>query len=407
MSTPTNHTSSDEIVVPPAPGRRRLLLAAAAAVVAAGALLGHGMMSRARARQELTHWTDEQAVPTVALAKLAPGRADQRLVLPGNIQPYQRAAIYARVSGYLKSWQADIGAHVKAGQTLALIDTPDLDQQLAQAQANLATAATNARLAAVTARRYNALAKPEYVSRQTLDQQNSAAATAKTATDAAQATVRQLEAMESFKTLTAPFDGVVTARHTDVGALINAGSAGTGTGSELFEVSDLHRVRIYVQVPQVYSAAVRPGLKATFVLPQYPGRTFAAEVVSTSQAIQAGSLSLLVELQADNPDGALFANAYCSVAFEIPADANAVQVPATALIPAAHGVEVAVLGPDDKAALKPVRIGRDFGDSVEVVAGVTMQDRVIDNPPETLQTGDTVRLANTAPPPKVAQARDQ
>ncbi|HTY68762.1 MAG TPA: biotin/lipoyl-binding protein, partial [Alphaproteobacteria bacterium] len=207
MSTPTNHTSSDEIVVPPAPGRRRLLLAAAAAVVAAGALLGHGMMSRARARQELTHWTDEQAVPTVALAKLAPGRADQRLVLPGNIQPYQRAAIYARVSGYLKSWQADIGAHVKAGQTLALIDTPDLDQQLAQAQANLATAATNARLAAVTARRYNALAKPEYVSRQTLDQQNSAATTAKTAADAAQATVRQLEAMESFKTLTAPFDG--------------------------------------------------------------------------------------------------------------------------------------------------------------------------------------------------------
>ncbi len=398
MSAPTNHTGPDKITLPRAPGRCRLLLAGAAALVAAGALLGHGMMSWARARQELTHWTDEQAVPTVALARLAPGRADQRLVLPGNIQPYQRAAIYARVNGYLKSWQADIGAQVKAGQTLAVIDTPDLDQQLAQAQANLATAATNAQLAQVTARRYNALAKPEYVSRQTLDQQNSAASTAKTAADAAQATVRQLEAMESFKTLTAPFDGVVTARHTDVGALINAGSAGTGTGNELFEVSDLHRVRIYVQVPQVYSAAVRPGLKATFALPQYPGRTFAAEVVSTSQAIQVGSLSLLVELQAANPDGALFANAYCSVAFEIPADANAVQVPATALIPAAHGVQVAVLGPDDKATLKSVQIGRDFGDSVEVTDGLTLKDRVIDSPPETLQSGDTVRLAAVASP---------
>ena len=405
MSTPTTHDNATGVSVPRAPSRRRLLTAGAAALVAASLIVGYGLLSRARARQELTRWTDAQAAPTVALATLAPSQADQRLVLPGNIQPYQKAAIYARVSGYLKSWQADIGAHVKAGDTLAVIDSPDLDQQLAQAKANLATAETNAQLADVTARRYNALAKPEYVSRQTLDQENSAAATAKTATDAARATVGQLEALESFKTLVAPFDGVVTARHTDVGALINAGSAGTGPGNELFEVSDLHRVRIYVQVPQADSAAVRPGLKATFELPQYPGHVFEAEVATSSQAIQPGSLSLLVELHADNPGGKLFANAYCSVTFQIPAEQNAVRVPATALIPGPHGVEVALLGPDGKATLKPVQIGRDFGGTVEVTAGITLQDRVIDNPPETLASGDMVRLAGAAPADETAYAR--
>lgn len=400
MSTQIDHSGSHETAAPPAPNLRRLLMAGMVALVAVGAIAGYGMIDRARAKQQLTQWTDAQAVPTVALAKLELSHAVQQLILPGNIQPYTRAAIYARVNGYLKSWNADIGAHVTAGQTLAVIDTPDLDQQLVQAKANLATADTNARLAAATAQRYNGLAKPQFVSKQMLDQQNSAASTAKTAADAARATVGQLEAMESFKTLVAPFDGVVTARNTDVGALINAGSAGPGTGNELFEVSDLHRVRIYVQVPQAYSAAVRPGLKATFEMPQYPGQKFEAEVVTLSHAMQTGSRSMLVELQADNRDGKLFANAYCNVTFEIPGDPTAVQVPATALIPAAHGVDVAVLGQDNKVALRPVKIGRDDGDSVEVTTGVTLQDRVIDSPPETLQTGDTVQLA----PPATATA---
>ena len=367
------------------------MLIGVAALVLAACIVGDGLFDRARAKRELVQWTGAQAIPTVALATLQPSTASDSLILPGNIQPYTKAAIYARVSGYLKSWQADIGTHVTAGQTLAVIDTPDLDQQLAQAEANLATAETNSRLAAVTAERYNALAKPEYVSKQMLDTQNSAAATAKTTAAAAHATVGQLQAMESFKTITAPFDGIVTARNTDVGALINAGN--TVSGQELFELSDLHRVRIYVQVPQTFSADIRPGLKATFELPQYPGQMFEAVVVTMSHAMNPTSRSMQVELQTDNPDGKLFSNVYCRVNFETAADPNVIRVPATALIPAKRGVEVAVVGADNKVTLKPVQVGRDFGDSVEVTAGLTPQDRVIDSPPETLQPGDAVQLS--------------
>ncbi|HEX9461677.1 MAG TPA: efflux RND transporter periplasmic adaptor subunit [Alphaproteobacteria bacterium] len=380
----------------PRPNRRWLILVGVIALVVAGAIVGEGVVSRVRAKRDLAQWTNAQAVPTVSLAALQSGGSLQRLILPGNIQPYTKAAIYARVSGYLKSWEQDIGAHVTAGQTLAVIDTPDLDQQLVQAEANLATAETNARLAFATAQRYNGLAKPEFVSKQTLDQQNSAAATAKTFAEAARATVGQLQAMESFKTLTAPFDGIVTARNTDVGALINGGN--TVTGQELFEVSDLHRVRIYVQVPQAYSAGLQPGVKATFELPQYPGQTFEATLVTTSNSLNPTSRSMLVELQTDNADGKLFSNAYCRVTFQLPADPNAVRVPATALMPSpVRGMQVAILGADNKVTLKPVQTGRDFGDSVEVIAGLTSQDRVIDSPPETLQNGDTVRLAAATP----------
>ena len=201
--------------------------------------------------------------------------------------------------------------------------------------------------------------------------------------------------MESFKSIVAPFEGVVTARKTDIGALINAGNG----GQELFEVSDLHKVRIYVQVPQAFSAAIRPGLTATFDMPQYPGHQFTAAVVTTSNAMDINSRSMLVELQADNADGKLFAGAYCQVQFELPGDPNMVTVPATALVPVDHGVQVAVLGHDNKVALKPVQLGRDLGDSVELTAGLSPSDRVIDSPPETLQSGDAVQLATTAASP--------
>jgi RND family efflux transporter MFP subunit len=210
--------------------------------------------------------------------------------------------------------------------------------------------------------------------------------------DAQEANVRQLEAMESFKQIVAPFDGVVTARNTDIGALINAGSA---AGQQLFEVSDLHRVRIYVEVPQAFSAELRTGLKANFELPQNPGQKFDAILVTTSNAMNATSRSMRVELQADNSDGKLFGGAYCKVYFQLPNDPNMVRIPATALMPVNRGTQVAVLGDDNKVVLKSVRIGRDFGDSVEVTAGLGPQDRVIDNPPETLQNGDTVQLAST------------
>jgi RND family efflux transporter MFP subunit len=376
------------------PKRRRLLLVGIIALVAAGAIAANGLFSRARSNQDLAQWTNAQAVPTVALVQPAPGTAGQSLILPGNIQPFNKAAIYARVSGYLKSWQQNIGAHVTAGQVLASIDTPDLDQQLDQAKADLANATANEKLAAVTADRYRILVKPQFVSKQMMDDKAGAAAATKAIADSAQANVRRLEAMETFKSVVAPFDGVVTLRNTDVGALINAGST---AGQELFEVSDLHRVRIFVQVPQAFSADLRPGLKATFEMPQYPGRKFDATLVTTSNAMNAMSRSMLVELQTDNPDGVLFGGAYCRVEFQIPGNANTVRLPATALMPVNRGVQVAVLGDGGKVVLKSIQLGRDFGDSVEVTAGLTPQDRVIDSPPETLRNGDAVQLAAAAP----------
>jgi RND family efflux transporter MFP subunit len=380
--------------------RRRLLMIALVALTITGGVAAYGIIQRAHSAAQAAQWTDQQAIPTVALARLRRGPGVRKVTLPGTIQAYYRAAIYARVSGYLQSWQADIGAHVKGGQLLASIDTPDLDQEFAQAKADLATATANAQLAAVTAERWNALVKLQWVSKQTADDKNGSAAATKATMDAASANVKRLEAMEGFKNIVAPFDGVVTARKTDIGALINAGNA----GQELFEVSDLHKVRIYVQVPQAFTAELQPGLQATFEMRQYPGQQFDAKVVTTSNAMELNSRSMLVELQADNADGKLFAGAYCQVHFQLPNNPNVIRVPATALVPADRGAQVALLGNDGKAVLKPVQLGRDFGDSVEVVAGLSPSDRVIDSPPETLQSGDQVQLAATTPLAKQAAA---
>ena len=378
------------------PSSRRLRLLAMAAFIAAGIVLARGLDERAGARTELVHWTNQQAVPTVALAKIEKGAAFRSLSLPGTIQPYNRAAIYARVSGYLKSWSQDIGAHVTAGQVLASIDTPDLDQQFDQAKADLASAEANEQLAVLTAKRWRALVASQSVAQQAVDEKEGDATAKKAVADAAQANVRRLEALEAFKNIVAPFDGVVTARKTDIGALINAGSG--GTGQELFEIADLHKVRIYVQVPQAFTTDLHPGLKATFELPQYPGRQFDATLITTSNAVEAGSRSMLVELQAENPNGALSAGTYCDVHFQVPGDPDLLRLPATALVPNGKGIEVAVLGPGDKAVLTPIKLGRDFGDTVEVTSGLTAADRVIDSPTETLQTGDLVHLT-TGPSP--------
>jgi RND family efflux transporter MFP subunit len=373
---------------------RRLILVVIICLVAAAAIAANGLINRSRSKQELMQWTAAQAPSTVALAKLAPGDAEQRLILPGDVQPYNKAAIYARVSGYLKSWEQDIGASVTAGQVLASIEAPDLDQQLAQARATLASAKANYDIAVVTANRYNILVQKQSIAQQTADQSAADAAAKKAVMDATEANVRQLEAMQSFKQILAPFNGVVTQRNTDIGALINAGST---AGQQLFEVSDLSRVRIYVQVPQAFSADLDPGVKATFEMPQYPGRKFDATLVTTSKTVNATSRSVLVELQADNPDGKLLGGAYCRVDFQIPGDPRMVRLPATALMPVNRGSQVAILGDGNKVVLKSVQLGRDFGDSVEVTAGLTPQDRVIDSPPETLRTGDTVELAAATP----------
>ncbi|HEU0081605.1 MAG TPA: efflux RND transporter periplasmic adaptor subunit [Bradyrhizobium sp.] len=380
----------------PTPSPRRLLLIGTTALALAGAVAAYGIIERAHSEQHVAQWTDKQVIPTVALATLAPDAATRDLTLPGTIQAYNKALIYARVSGYLNSWQVDIGAHVTTGQRLASIDSPDLDQQLEQAKADLASAEANERLAALTAERWRALLTRNAVAQQAVDDKAGDAAAKKAMVAAAQANVRRLEAMVSFKNIVAPFDGVVTARNTDIGALITAGSV----GQELFEVSDLHQVRIYIQVPQAFSFELRPGLTATLEMPQYPGQQFDATVVTTSNVMDVSSRSMLVELQADNAEGKLFAGAYCQVHVQLPGDPTLVRVPATALVPVDHGVQVAVLGKDDKVMLTAIQLGRDFGDSVEVVAGLSPSDRVIDRPSETLQSGDEVQLATPTPSAK-------
>jgi RND family efflux transporter MFP subunit len=383
--------SSEEIRPP---GRRSLVTAATGALLLAGVVVGYGFLQRAASKQEVVQWTDTQAIPTVALAQPLPGSSHQMLTLPGNIQPFNKAAIFARVNGYVKSWDHDIGSPVKSGQVLATIDAPDLDQQLSQAKATLASVVANEQIATLTANRNNILLQKQIVAQQLADQTTADAKAKKAVVDANEANVRQLETMQSFKTLAAPFDGIVTARNVELGMLITSG----GSGQPLFEVSDLHRVRINVQVPQSFSAGLTPGLKATFEMPQYPGVKFDATLWHISRAMNPASHSMQVELQADNAAGKFFAGSYCNVQFEIPADANLVRIPSTALVTGNQGTQVATLDSHDKVVLKPVQLGRDFGDRVEVIAGLLPSDRIINNPPETLPAGDTVHVAAATPP---------
>src|SRR5216684_4428931 len=377
-----------------APSKRSLLTAATAAVVLGSVVVGYGFIERAESKQEVVQWTNTQAIPTVALAQLVPGGSHQTLTLPGNIQPFNRAAIFARVNGYVKSWDHDIGSPVKAGQALAAIDAPDLDQQLSQAKATLASVKANEQIATLTANRNNILLQKQIVAQQLADQTTADATAKEAVVDANEANVRQLEAMQSFKTLAAPFDGVVTARNVEIGQLINSGG---GSGQALFEVSDLHRVRIFVQVPQSFSAGLAPGMKATFEMPQYPGVQFDATLSHISKAINATSHSMQVELQADNAAGKFFGGSYCNVHFEVPTPANLVTIPSTALVTGNQDTQVATLDGNNKVVLKSVQLGRDLGDSVEVIAGLTPSDRIINNPPETLVAGDAVRVAAATP----------
>src|SRR6202790_4718778 len=377
-----------------APSRRSLLTAATAAVLLASIVVGYGFISRAQSKQEVVQWTNTQAIPTVALVQPTHAGPHQTLTLPGNIQPFNRAAIFARVNGYVKTWDHDIGSPVKSGQALAAIDAPDLDQQLSQAKATLASVRANLQIASLTANRNNILLQKQIVAQQLADQTTADATAKEAVVDANEANVRQLEAMQSFKTLAAPFDGVVTARNGEIGRLINSG----GSGQPLFEVSDLHQVRIFVQVPQAFSAGLVPGMKATFEMPQYPGVQFDATLSHVSKAINASSHSMQIELDADNTAGKFFGGSYCNVHFQVPNDANLVTIPSTALVTGNQGTQVATVDSNDKVVLRKVQLGRDFGDSVEVVAGPAPSDRIINNPPETLAAGDTVRLAATTPP---------
>jgi RND family efflux transporter MFP subunit len=338
----------------------------------------------------LTSWTNEQAIPTVVTVSPKPIGSSQPLVLPGTLAAEVNAPIYARVPGYLHAWYADIGTHVKAGQLLGEIDTPDLDQQLQQARGDLQNSIANQKLAAVTAQRWTRMLGQGSVSQQDTDEKTSDLTAKQAIVDANQANVRRLEALESFKKLVAPFDGIVTARNTDVGQLINVGS---GSNQALFTVSDAHKLRVYVSAPQVDAAAIQSGLAATITVPERPGMTFKAKMVDTSNAITPSSGTLLVQLTVDNSAGLLFPGEYTAVHLALPGDTNTVTIPASSLIFRQDGLQVAVVGKDDRAQLRSVTISTDLGSTVQISSGLRPDDKVINNPPDSLVQGDLVRLA--------------
>ncbi len=370
------------------PAMRRLRRIGLIAAIAAAALAATGIGSRMLGEARLAARTEEEAIPTVAIITPGRGLKDQELVLPGDIQAWFEAPIHARVGGYLKQWYQDIGAHVKSGQLLAEIDTPDLDQQLAQAEADLAAAQAKLDLADLTSKRWRALLKTDSVSQQETDERAGDAEAKKADVNAARANVDRLMALEAFKRIVAPFDGIVTARDTDVGALINAGG---GAGPELFKVADVHKMRIYVRAPQAMSGAIVTGDIADVRLPQNPDADFKAVVVTSSRAINQASRTLLIELQADNPDGALQPGAYAEVHFRLANSPNAMTLPSTATLFREHGLEVATVGAGDRVVLKPIRVARDLGAQLIIASGLDPTDRVIDSPPDSLAEGDPVR----------------
>jgi RND family efflux transporter MFP subunit len=371
--------------------RRGLRIAAVLAAAIAVLIVGGGIAARAANSRHLRQWTAANAQPVVALTQPTRGDSSAVLALPGRLEAYSRAPIYARVNGYVKSWKVDIGAKVEAGQLLAEIEAPDLDQQLSQARADLQTARANAALASTTAKRWQQLVKADAVSRQDVDMKNGDFAAKAAVVKATQANVQRLEVMEGFKRITAPFSGVVTQRTTDVGALINAGSA---KGLELFVVSDTHKLRLYVSVPQNYAAQITPGTQAQMTVPERPGRTFTATVETSAQSVDAASGSTLVELAVDNQSGELVPGAFANVRFDLPPASASLSVPASALIFDSSGVRVATIGADNRVALKPVTIARDLGNVIEVSSGLAANDRIIDSPPDGIARGDQVRIAH-------------
>jgi RND family efflux transporter MFP subunit len=349
-----------------------------------------GITNREKAETDLTHLTRAQAIPTVAVVMPEHGVERQELVLPGDVEAWYQAPIYARVNGYVKMWYKDIGAKVKTGELLAEIDTPDLDQQYEQAKGELAKAQANEALAELTAKRWEAMRVSNAVSQQNADEKAGKYNASKAEVAAAQADVAKLEALEGFKRIISPFDGVVTARNIDVGALVNS----TPTSPlALFEVADVHEMRIYVAVPQSFSAELHVGMSAELKLPQYPDRSFKATLATTSNAISLKARSLLVELHRDNKDGLLQPGSFVEVHFELPANSEILHLPASALIFRKNQPEVATVGPDDRVKLKPIEVGRDLGTEVEVLSGLSTSDRVIRSPSDSIADGDQVRIA--------------
>jgi membrane fusion protein (multidrug efflux system) len=394
---------------------RRILFLLGFVAVCAMAMAAFGIFDRARSKQEVKAWTDEQAISTVRLVQAEPGPLEQPLLLPGNVSAFNISSLFARASGYVTAWHSDIGTHVKKGDVLVTISAPDLDQQLEEAKAQLlqlraavqqaqANAelgqVTNGRTARLVAQGWSTLEQGD-TDRLTADSRNAALAVAKANVAAQEAAVNRLQELTGFEQIKAPFDGVVTARNVNIGDLMNAGGV---SGRALYQVADIHRVRIFVNVPQAFLGDLKPGVKATLHLPGMQD-TFDAVLTSTSNALEENSRTALIELQADNPDGKLWPGAFTEVQFHIPADPGTLRIPSTALIFGTHGMRVAAVDADNKVVLKPVRLGRNLGNSVEIQSGLSLTDRLIDNPQESIEAGAVVRIAGAeAKRPTVAAA---
>ena len=384
--------------------RTALTLVRGGAIAAAFGLTAvvWSVVSAYTASARLRETTEAQSIVTVATVKPQPLSGLSDLVLPGDLQANYAAPIYARTSGYLKRWLVDIGTPVKPGQLLGENESPEVESQLRQAQADLATAEANQKIASLTAERWRNLRASDSVSKQEADEKISLAASNAAQVQAARANVQRLRELSGFQKITAPFAGVVTARNTDIGQLI---AAGNNTGPELFRVADTRRLRLYVRVPQTYAAMMKPGLTAELVFPDRPGKLYTAKLDSTSNAIDQGTRTLLAQLSVDNASNELLPGAYAEVHFKLPSGAtnDAYKIPANVLLFRGDGMHVATVGEQDRVVLKQVTIGRDYGSDIEIVQGLAADDKVILSPPDSLTDGVNVRVA-PAPSRKVAKS---
>lgn len=360
--------------------------------VVLGVLIYIGIHSRVAAQTNLKAETAEAAIPTVSIVHPSPSAPTLEISLPGNTQAFIDAPIFARTNGYLKRWYFDIGARVKKGQLLADIETPEVDQQLQQARADLETAQANLALSNTTAVRYQSLVKTGSVSQQDTDNATGDLSAKKAAADSSAANVHRLEELQSFEKVFAPFDGVITARSTDIGQLIDAGAGSPQTAKELFHMAAVNKLRVFVAVPEVYSRAARAGASVSLTLDEYPGQTFSGTLVRDSRSIDATSRTLMVEVDVDNSKGLLLPGAYVFVHLKLPEQIQSVTVPANTLLFRSQGLQIAVVR-DGKAELEPVTIGRDYGNTVEIVSGLAATDAVIADPPDSLISGTPVRVA--------------
>jgi RND family efflux transporter MFP subunit len=374
----------------------RRWLGVAIALVVVAVLLVTGILSRVRARTKLKAVTNQVALTSVSVVAPKQTAPAEEIILPGNVQPFITSPVYARTNGYLKKWYFDIGAHVKKGQLLAVIETPEVDQQLQQARSNLSTAQANLELATITKTRYQGLLKTHAVAQQDADNAVGTYNANKAIVQADQAAVDQYAAMVSFERLYAPFDGVITARNTDIGDLINSGSS-TGVKTDLFHIAQPGMLRVYVNVPEEYSRGIKVGMTADLALAEFPGRTFQGNLVRTADAINMTTRTLLVEIDVANPTNTLLTGSYAEVHFKIPTQGSTFIIPVNTLIFRSEGLRVGVVK-DQKVTLTAVTPGHDFGNQIEIVAGLKSDDQIIINPPDSIITGQQVQIVQATLP---------